>query len=186
VSVGDSPFDSKAPHGHLNPHGFDYELWLWEQKLQATGYVRVRRAEILLLARLGTSLAHPIERRRQDAREAIEHRIPDRAMSGVIAGLAGGRSAELPLNVQTGTCFALTGVAHLMSISGLHITGFSVALAARSDSMVLAWQRCVVTTAALVLAFACAACWPWSWDVVWPSSMRCSPVRGIPAQRGRY
>jgi competence protein ComEC len=21
----------KAPHGHINPHGFDYELWLWEQ-----------------------------------------------------------------------------------------------------------------------------------------------------------
>jgi competence protein ComEC len=30
----------KAPHGHLNPHGFDYELWLWEQGVQATGYVR--------------------------------------------------------------------------------------------------------------------------------------------------
>jgi competence protein ComEC len=30
----------KAPHGNLNPHGFDYELWLWEQGLQATGYVR--------------------------------------------------------------------------------------------------------------------------------------------------
>jgi competence protein ComEC len=24
----------KAPHGSLNPHGFDYELWLWEQGLQ--------------------------------------------------------------------------------------------------------------------------------------------------------
>ena len=30
----------KAPHGHINPHGFDYELWLWEQGVQATGYVR--------------------------------------------------------------------------------------------------------------------------------------------------
>ncbi|TAM37839.1 MAG: DUF4131 domain-containing protein [Burkholderiaceae bacterium] len=30
----------KAPHGNSNPHGFDYELWLWEQGLQATGYVR--------------------------------------------------------------------------------------------------------------------------------------------------
>ena len=27
----------KAPHGGSNPHGFDYELWLWEQGLQATG-----------------------------------------------------------------------------------------------------------------------------------------------------
>src|SRR5262245_35675158 len=30
----------KAPHGQLNPHGFDYELWLWEQGVQATGAVR--------------------------------------------------------------------------------------------------------------------------------------------------
>ena len=30
----------KAPHGSRNPHGFDYELWLWEQGVQATGYVR--------------------------------------------------------------------------------------------------------------------------------------------------
>jgi len=30
----------KAPHGGSNPHGFDFELWLWEQGLQATGYVR--------------------------------------------------------------------------------------------------------------------------------------------------
>jgi competence protein ComEC len=27
----------KAPHGNSNPHGFDYELWLWEQGLQARG-----------------------------------------------------------------------------------------------------------------------------------------------------
>ena len=30
----------KAPHGAINPHGFDYELWQWEQGAQATGYVR--------------------------------------------------------------------------------------------------------------------------------------------------
>ena len=27
----------KVPHGASNPHGFDFELWLWEQGLQATG-----------------------------------------------------------------------------------------------------------------------------------------------------
>jgi competence protein ComEC len=34
----------KAPHGNLNPHGFDVELWLWEQGVGATGYVRPARA----------------------------------------------------------------------------------------------------------------------------------------------
>ena len=36
----------KAPHGNRNPHGFDYELWLWEQGLQATGYVRAGKGDV--------------------------------------------------------------------------------------------------------------------------------------------
>ena len=30
----------RQPHGNVNPHGFDYELQLFEQGLRATGYVR--------------------------------------------------------------------------------------------------------------------------------------------------
>ena len=30
----------RRPHGNLNPHGFDYELLLFEQGVRATGYVR--------------------------------------------------------------------------------------------------------------------------------------------------
>ena len=30
----------KRPHGNVNPHGFDYEGWLFERGLRATGYVR--------------------------------------------------------------------------------------------------------------------------------------------------
>jgi competence protein ComEC len=32
----------KRPHGNANPHGFDYEAWLFERGLRATGYVRPR------------------------------------------------------------------------------------------------------------------------------------------------
>jgi competence protein ComEC len=32
----------KRPHGNLNPHGFDYEAWLFERGIRATGYVRPR------------------------------------------------------------------------------------------------------------------------------------------------
>ena len=32
----------KQPHGNLNPHGFDYEAWLFERGIRATGYVRPR------------------------------------------------------------------------------------------------------------------------------------------------
>ena len=30
----------RQPHGSLNPHGFDFELWLFEQGIRATGTVR--------------------------------------------------------------------------------------------------------------------------------------------------
>src|SRR5688500_19748032 len=32
----------KRPHGLANPHGFDYEAWLLERGIRATGYVRPR------------------------------------------------------------------------------------------------------------------------------------------------
>jgi len=33
-----------APHGSLNPHGFDHELWLFEQGIRAVGSVRASTA----------------------------------------------------------------------------------------------------------------------------------------------
>jgi competence protein ComEC len=50
----------KAPHGHMNPGGFDYELWLWEQGLQATGYVRAGSRDPPPV-RLAQTAAHPVE-----------------------------------------------------------------------------------------------------------------------------
>src|SRR5512143_1405656 len=34
----------RRPHGNVNPHGFDYEAWLMERGIGATGYVRERPA----------------------------------------------------------------------------------------------------------------------------------------------
>ena len=48
----------KAPHGSLNFQGFDYELWLWEQGVQATGYVRAG-ARDAPPQRLQVTLAYP-------------------------------------------------------------------------------------------------------------------------------
>ena len=57
----------KAPHGNSNPHGFDYELWLWEQGIQATGYVRAGPKDAPPL-RLSSSWYHPAERAPPDGR----------------------------------------------------------------------------------------------------------------------
>jgi competence protein ComEC len=112
----------KAPHGGSNPHGFDYELWLWEQGLQATGYVRAG-AKDATAQRLAQTWLHPVEVARQRVRDAIFERVPDRKLAGVIAALVVGD--QNAIERADWDVFRATGVAHLMSISGLHVTMFA-------------------------------------------------------------
>ena len=86
----------RAPHGHANPHGFDHELWLWEQGLQATGYVRAGPARSEP-QRLGPTLRHPVEQARQSVRDAILARLADRPAAGVVAALVTGDQAAIDL-----------------------------------------------------------------------------------------
>ncbi len=112
----------KAPHGNRNPHGFDYELWLWEQGLQATGYVRAGPNDVAPL-RLGDTWRHPVERARQAVRDAVFEKIGNRQAAGIIAALITGDQSSIER--ADWDVFRATGVAHLMSISGLHITLFA-------------------------------------------------------------
>lgn len=136
----------KAPHGASNPHGFDFELWLWEQGIGATGYVRAG-ANDAAPVRVSSSWAHPIERARGHVREAIFARVSERAVAGVIAALVTGDQDAIER--ADWDVFRATGVAHLMSISGLHITMF-----AWVASLLLGWlwRNSVGLTPALCLA----------------------------------
>ena len=116
----------KAPHGASNPHGFDYELWLWEQGVQATGYVRAGRADPVPV-RLADTPWYPVERLRQRLREQIFAAVPERSQAGLIAALVVGD--QRAIERSDWDLFRATGVAHLMSISGLHITMFAWAAA---------------------------------------------------------
>ena len=121
----------KAPHGARNPHGFDFELWMWEQGVQATGYVRTGAKDLPPL-RLASTWHHPVERVRQHVRDAIVARLAGSAaageagpgrVAGVVAALVTGD--QRAIDRADWDLFRATGVAHLMSISGLHITLFS-------------------------------------------------------------
>mgnify|MGYP001627323143 CR=1 FL=1 len=148
----------KAPHGHVNPHGFDYELWLWEQGVQATGYVRAGARDPpprLLQA----TWRHPVEQARLRVRDAIFARVADPALAGVLAALVVGDQGAIER--ADWDVFRATGVAHLMSISGLHVTMFAWAAAALvgwlwrcSGRLCMAWPA---QHAAVVGGFACAA-----------------------------
>jgi competence protein ComEC len=133
----------KAPHGNMNPNGFDYELWLWEQGLQATGYVRSGKRDPAPVL-VADTWWHPVERARQSVRDAVFRTVDDRKSAGILAALiAGDQNA---IERADWDIFRATGVAHLMSISGLHITMFAWLAALlvawcwrRSTRLCLAW-----------------------------------------------
>ena len=133
----------KAPHGNMNPHGFDYELWLWEQGVQATGYVRAGPKDPPP-RRISDTWRHPVERARQSVRDAVFAQIEDRKTAGILAALIVGD--QNAIDRADWDVFRATGVAHLMSISGLHVTMFAWAAALlvgtlwrRSSRLCLAW-----------------------------------------------
>jgi competence protein ComEC len=125
----------KRPHGTRNPYGFDREGWLFEQGIRATGYVNDRAPVV----REGTAAGSPgawIDRVRGALRARIFSALGDAPYAGVIVALAVGEQRAIPAGQWE--LFTKTGVNHLMSISGLHIT----MLAALVHGMVLRlWRR---------------------------------------------
>ena len=118
----------KAPHGHVNPGGFDLELWMWERGLGASGYVRTSRHDPPP-QRLGQTGRHPVEWLRQQVRDRLLTRpAGDAQTRAVLAALVTGDQAAI--GAQRWEVFRITGVAHLMSISGVHITMLAWLMAA--------------------------------------------------------
>ncbi|MBE2260619.1 MAG: DNA internalization-related competence protein ComEC/Rec2 [Rhodobacteraceae bacterium] len=109
----------KRPHGNANPYGFDYEAWLFERGLRATGYVRphggAKRLDDLVL-RPG----YAIERLREVIRASFQEVLPNAPYGGILAALAIGD--QQAISAAQWRLFRQTGVTHLMSISGLHVT----------------------------------------------------------------
>jgi competence protein ComEC len=112
----------RKPHGTANPHGFDFEVWMLERGIRATGYVRPEPA-----GRLLQEMVHRprywIEHLRERARARIQAALPGQAVAGVLTALAIGD--QQAIDAGQWTVFTRTGVNHLMSISGLHITMIS-------------------------------------------------------------
>ncbi len=109
----------KRPHGSSNPHGFDFEASTLERNIRATGYVR-KANDNLRLDKIVNRPAYRIERLRQEIRERFIRALPDHAYAGVLVALAVGEQRAIPR--EQWQIFTRTGVNHLMSISGLHVT----------------------------------------------------------------
>ena len=108
----------RRPHGLVNPHGFDYEAWLLERGIGATGYVRTRTEPRRMGAR--NSALDYVEQAREAVRDRFNAVLGATPAAGILAALAVGD--QRAISREEWQLFNRTGVTHLMSISGLHVT----------------------------------------------------------------
>ncbi|MCX7627500.1 MAG: DNA internalization-related competence protein ComEC/Rec2 [Methylophilaceae bacterium] len=112
----------KRPHGSYNPGGFDFEVWALERNIRATGYVR-KSDTTQRLRGLVWKPAYVIERLREGIRDRFRDVLGAQRYEGVLRALAIGDDSGIARSDWK--VFQRTGVIHLVSISGLHVTMIS-------------------------------------------------------------
>jgi competence protein ComEC len=111
----------KRPHGFSNPGGFDYEAWLYQQDIHATGYVRDNSTLRGLNKVIGIdeSWRSKVNRLREHLSHSIAMQLPENPVAGFIAALLVGDRQSI--DKEQWRVLTSTGTNHLMAISGLHI-----------------------------------------------------------------
>ena len=105
----------KQIHGMANPGSFDYEGWLFQHRINATGYVRNHNDN----KRLDTAPSYSINALRQTLLSKLNSHLQSSPQLGLIQGLTTGIRDNISLfQWQT---LRLSGTNHLLAISGLHI-----------------------------------------------------------------
>jgi competence protein ComEC len=125
----------KRPYGTHNPHGFDLEAWMLERGIAASGYVREQPLPQRMAARAATPDAW-VAATRAAIRERIVSTLGDAPYGGVITALVIGDQRSIP--PAQWRAFTRTGVNHLLSISGLHVTMIA---ALAGWAVALGWRR---------------------------------------------
>lgn len=105
----------KPPHGFLNPGGFDYEGWLYQHQIHATGYIRKSQEN----RRLEASSLFSLSALRQKLSTHIQAALAGKSHAGLITALSVGDRS--PISKTHWDELIKTGTNHLMAISGLHI-----------------------------------------------------------------
>jgi competence protein ComEC len=112
----------RCPRGFANPGAADRELALLREGIDATGYVAGTREP----ERLSAGNTERIERLRERVAGSIARVLDPGASTAVLQGLAVGLRSNMPDSVWE--ALAATGLAHLVAISGLHVTGCALAV----------------------------------------------------------
>lgn len=143
----------KRPHGMLNPGGMDYELWLFSRNIRALGYVRESPGNALLRP------ANPWlpGAWRQTLSDRIHAALADSPFDGVIQALVMG--AEDAITPSQWEVLRRTGTAHLIAISGSHISlvallAYGIAAGAAALLQVMRWPPPALAASTAVAAAA--------------------------------
>lgn len=148
----------KRPNGFQNPGGFDYEGWLFQQRVGATGYVR-ERGENRRLSVEGC----PLDCLRAGLRARLTEAGGELPHFGILLALALGDRSRI--DAASWDVLLRTGTNHLVAISGLHIGlvgGLAFwllrLLAARWPALALRWPApCWAAVGGLLAALVYAA-----------------------------
>ena len=106
----------KRPHGFRNPGSFDYEGYLFHERIRATGYVKDKPPPQLLNS---DPYNYPVGRFRQYLGERIHAALSDNPFAGVITAFANGD--QNGVSDTQWRVFQRTGTTHLIAISGMNI-----------------------------------------------------------------
>ena len=108
----------RQPLGRLNPGGFDFEAWLFSNHIGATGYVRDK--PLPQLTRITPSIGQYFAKCRQAIADRLDAALPASAQLGIIKALTIG--SQNAITQEQWRVFRITGVVHLIVISGSHIS----------------------------------------------------------------
>jgi len=124
----------RQPHGARNPHGYDVQGRMFAQGIRATATVRGQPR--LLRDDPWADAGILVERARHAMREGMRAALGERRYAPVLIALALGDQAGVAR--EDWRIFNRSGITHLVSISGLHVTliaGLGGAVA------IFAWRR---------------------------------------------
>ena len=125
----------KRPHATRNPHGFDVAAWSLANQVGASGSI-VSKAGLQRLPAPRWQLRAWIARWRAQVGDRIDSVLGDTRQAAVVRALVIGDDSRITPNDWQ--LFVDSGINHLISISGLHIT----MLASLGYAAVIALWRC--------------------------------------------
>ena len=109
----------KRPHTTYNPHGYDFEGWALENNIRATGSIS-NKSGYKKLNNFVWRPSYLVEHWREKVGDQISQALANKPYAGVIRALVVGDDSQI--TQAQWNVYLRTGVNHLMSISGLHIT----------------------------------------------------------------